>query len=122
MYQRIETSGPLVALRLGESLTADEINQLYAEVGDALERHARISYYVDATGWSHIGLEAGLEGLKQRLAHLGWLTRFDRVVIVSDNPLIKGMVGLFDLLTPHMQMKCFAAADADAGLDWAKAG
>lgn len=122
MYERIETQGPLVAVRLGDTLTAAEIEQLYAEVGEALGRHEKLSYFVDASNWSHMGLEAGVEGLKQRLTHLGWLTRFDRVAIVTDSLFIKGTVGLLDAVTPHMAMKCFAPAESDAGLRWAADG
>ncbi|MCG2841881.1 STAS/SEC14 domain-containing protein [Sandaracinobacter sp. RS1-74] len=121
MYERIEAPSHVVAVKLGETLTAEEIERLYREVGEALEKltaHDRLSYYVDASSWSHVGLEAMLEGLKQRFLHLGWLSRFDRVGLVTDNAVLRGTISLFDAITPHMSLKSFTPDEAEAGLKW----
>ena len=118
MYERIETQPGTIGIRLGETLSVDEINSLYAEAADALKSHDKLNYYVDARAWSHTGLEAGLHSLKMRLAHLDWFHRFARVAVVTDNALLNGAVTLLDLLTPMMDVRAFGAGDAEAGLRW----
>ena len=122
MLERIETAPGTIGIRLGETLTVAEIDQLYADVRAALEAHERLNYFVDATRYSRIGLEAGLHSLKMRLAHLDWFHRFARVAVVTDNALLKGAVTLLDLLTPMMDVRAFGAGDAEAGLKWCESG
>ena len=49
MLERIETAPGTIGIRLGETLTVAEIDQLYADVRAALEAHERLNYFVDAT-------------------------------------------------------------------------
>ncbi|TPE63299.1 STAS/SEC14 domain-containing protein [Sandaracinobacter neustonicus] len=122
MYERIETSPGTIGIRLGETLTIDEINQLYADAAEALTSHERLNYFVDARAWSHAGLQAGLHSLKMRLAHLDWFHRFERVAVVTDSVLLGGSVKLLDLLTPMMDVRAFSPADVEAGLRWCEGG
>jgi hypothetical protein len=122
MLERIETAPGTIGIRLGETLTVAEIDQLYADVRAALEAHERLNYFVDATRYSRIGLEAGLHSLKMRLAHLDWYHRFRRVAVVSDSAMIRGAVAMFDLLTPLMEVKAFGSDDPAAAQAWCEAG
>ena len=128
MYARIDVPSGVVAVKLGETLSAEDITGLYADVAAALAeldgrgQEQRLHYYVDASAWSHLDFEAMFEGLRQRLLHLGWLNRFDRVGIVTDSPFVHGATGLFGVVAPGMQLRCFAPAEADAALSWVKDG
>jgi hypothetical protein len=119
MYEILPSADRLFAVRLGETLTADEIEALYEAVGKRFESQPRLNYYVDATAYRHIGPEAFVEGVKQRLAHLGWLSRFDRVAIVTDSPLIRTVANVFDVLTPSMAVRVFEPDKAAEALAWA---
>ena len=122
MYERIEAPSGVVAVKLGETLTAAEIAQLYTDVGLALGKHERLHYYVDASDWSRLEFDAVLAGGQQRLLHLGWLSRFDRVAIVTPSAFVGGVAGLFGAVAPGMQLRCFAPDEAVAALSWVKDG
>jgi hypothetical protein len=77
---------------------------------------------VDATAYEGSALEARIEDLKGHLTHLGWLSRFDRVAMVTDNGLLRAAAGLFDLMTPVMQVKAFRSDEAAAALSWCESG
>ncbi len=119
MYEILPSDSRLFAVRLGETLTADDIEAIYEAVGKRFETEPRLNYYVDATAYRHLGAQAFVEGVKQRLAHLNWLSRFDRVAIVSDSPIIRTVAGVFDVLTPSMAVRVFDPDKAEAALAWA---
>lgn len=120
MYEILPSGPRLFAVRLGETLSAGDIESLYEAVGQRFETEPRLNYYVDATAYRHIGADAFVEGVKQRLAHLNWLSRFDRVAIVTDSALIRTVAGVFDVLTPTMAVRVFEPDKAEAALAWAE--
>lgn len=122
MYERIDAPSGVMAVKLGETLSAEDITSLYADVEAALRQQQRLHYYADASAWSHLDFEAMFEGLRQRLLHLGWLSRFDRVGIVTDSPFVQGATTLFGAVAPGMQLRCFAPAEAEAAFSWVKDG
>ncbi len=122
MYERMTSSDDTLAVRLGETLTAAEIDELYAEAARALEGRDRLNYFVDATRWSHLAPDVALHALKQRVLHLGWYNRFRRVAVVTDSQALKAMVTAMDWVTPVMDVQAFAPADADEALRWCQGG
>lgn len=122
MFEQLDAKPGTVALRLGENLTKADIEQIYVLVTAAFEAHPRLNYYVDATAYEGSTLEARAEDLKGHLTHLGWLSRFDRVAMVTDNGLLRAAAGLFDLMTPVMQVKAFPSEEAAAALSWCESG
>lgn len=122
MYERIATSDDTLAVRLGETLTADEIDALYAEAEKALQGRERLNYFVDATAWSHLAPDTALHALKQRMLHLGWYNRFQRVAVVTENQALKTMLSAMDWITPVMDVKAFGPAEADEALRWCEKG
>lgn len=118
MYERIASAEGTLAVKLGETLTAEEIDRLYAEAAAALEGRERLNYYVDASRWGHLAPDVALHALKQRVMHLGWYNRFRRVAVVTDSPVLRGMVSAMDWVTPIMDVRAFAPAEADAALAW----
>lgn len=121
MYEMIPAKDDVVAIRLGETLTKDEIDRLYADVEAKFGAHEKLSYFCDASGFQHLAPDAVLEGLRQRMMHLGWLSKFNRVAVVTDSAAIRTWIAVMDALTPVMQVKAFPPADAAAGLAWAQA-
>jgi hypothetical protein len=121
MFETIPAKDDVVAIRLGETLTKEEIDRLYADVQAKFGVHEKLSYYCDATAFQHLAPDAVLEGLRQRMMHLGWLSRFDRVAVVTDSAAIRTWIAVMDALTPVMQVKAFQPADAAAGLAWVQA-
>lgn len=122
MYERLDSKPGTFALKLGESLTKADIEQLYVQVAAAFEAHPRLNYFVDATAYVGSDLEARMEDLKGHLTHLGWLSRFDRVALVTDNGFLRAAAGLADLMTPVMKVKAFPSAEATQALDWCENG
>ena len=122
MYERLETAPGTIGIRLGQTLTVEEIDLLYADVAVVLEGRERINYFVDASAYAHIGLEAGLYSLKKRLAHLDWFHRFERVAVVTDSAMMKGAVQLFDLFTPMMDVRAYEPGDSALALGWCEGG
>jgi hypothetical protein len=118
MYETIPAKDDVVAIRLGDTLTKDEIDRLYTDVQAKFTAHEKLSYYCDATAFQHLAPDAVLEGLRQRMMHLGWLSKFDRVAVVTDSAAIRTWIAVMDALTPVMQVKAFQPADAAAGLQW----
>jgi hypothetical protein len=121
MYETIPARDDVVAIRLGATLTGPEIDRLYADVEARFAVHAKLGYYCDATAFQHIAPDAVLEGLRQRMMHLGWLARFERVAVVTESAAIRTWIAVMDALTPVMQVRAFAPAEAAAGLDWVQA-
>ena len=99
MYERIATSDDTLAVRLGATLTAEEIDALYAEAEKALQGRERLNYFVDATAWSHLAPDTALHALKQRMLHLGWYNRFRRVAVVTENQALKAMLSAMEYLS-----------------------
>ncbi len=122
MYERLESADGTLALRLGETLTAEEIDALYAQTAAALEGRERMNYYVDATRWAHIAPDVALHALKQRLLHLGWYNRFRRVAVVTDSAVLRSMVTAMDWVTPIMDVRSFASTESAAALNWCENG
>lgn len=122
MYERMPSAEGTLAIRLGETLTADEIDALYAEAEAALQGRERMNYYVDASRWGHLAPDVALHALKQRMMHLGWYNRFRRVAVVTESPVLRGMVSTMDWITPVMDVRAFPPAEAEAALRWCEGG
>lgn len=122
MFEQLDAQPGTIALRLGETLTKADIEQIYVLVTAAFETHPRLNYFVDTTAYRGSALDARIEDLKGHLTHLGWLSRFDRVALVTDNGLFRVAAGLFDMMTPVMQVKAFSPVETAAALRWCESG
>ena len=122
MYERLKSADGTLAVKLGETLTAEEVDALYEQAAAALEGRERLNYYVDATQWGLLAPDVALHALKQRLMLLGWYNRFRRVAVVTDNPVLRSMVTAMDWVTPVMDVRSFAPAEAAEGLRWCENG
>lgn len=63
--------------------------------------------------------EALVRDLRFHMSHLGLWQRFPRVAIVTDEPWLKAMVSVMDVVLPHVQARAFDPGNEAEALAWA---
>lgn len=115
MYQRLERGqGNVVAYEIGDSVTEEEVQEIVAQLREAVGEHGRIRLLVRMRGWPRNATAAFVERLRFAKDHFGDI---DRYAVVGDHRLVEFLTGAADKVV-GMDLRHFDPADEEAAWAW----
>ena len=108
----------VAALHISGRFTAEEFDQVVAEIESKLDRHERIGVFVDMTGFEDITTEALAKDVRYGLSKIGEWKRFPREAVITDKQWIKTLIKIVDPLLPQVEARTFEPSERDAALTW----
>ncbi|GAA4837067.1 STAS/SEC14 domain-containing protein [Garicola koreensis] len=119
MIEFLESSEDLVAVRASGSVEKKDWEAVTSALREALERHERVSVYVNLLDRESISAGAVAEDLMTALKSLGSLDQFHRAAVVTEAGWIETMVETSDRLLSGLETKVFSTGEEDEALRWA---
>jgi len=106
----------VVGVRIDGRIDDDEMERLWDEIDERLERNEKLRVFVEVEKMGMIEPEALVEDLRRGLRHL---KRFERKAVVSDARWMATLAKIFDPIFPTIQVKVFPTSERDAAVAWA---
>jgi hypothetical protein len=110
----------VVAVRLEQKVTKDDVAQAVKLVESALEDSDRLNLLFDLTQVEGVEPAALLKDLVFGLRNLGRLYRFQQMAVITDNESLGKVVKFEDWLFKSIEIKRFASQDAEAAFNWSE--
>ena len=119
MFESLKSPDHVLAYRLEGTLTAEDYDRAIKALEAKLQTHPKLGFYADMTKFTSMTAEALVRDLRFHMSHLGLWQRFPRVAIVTDEPWLKAMVSVMDVVLPHVQARAFDPGKEADALAWA---
>lgn len=117
--EELPASGDAIALRVNGRLERKEIERVF----DLLERHLdreRVNLYLEIDNYEGFDPDGLGEHLIRVAGLLGKLQRLDRVAVVTDRPLLRGLARIESALLPKVRYEIFRLDEREAALSWVR--
>lgn len=119
MYGLLPPLAPhVVAYRIGGTIEADTIEDVFAAIDDALERNPTVHLYAEIESLGGMTLDALVRETASGLRLLPRLRRFGRYAVVTDTAWIQTAVRLEDWLFPGLALRAFGFEEAEEARAW----
>ena len=122
MFEKMVAPDNVIAIRLSDTLTVDDVKHYKVLVEEKIAEHERFGICVDMSGINKIGVDALTEDAKVEFELLTHVTKFRRCAIVTDRSWIKTLANTFGHLIPLLEMKSFEGGECAAAIAWAADG
>lgn len=121
MFERCTAPDHVLAVRLYDDVSLDDMARYKALFDDMLTHQNHIGLCVDFTGLSDVSADALLLGTQADFEFLTHVAQFTRLAIISDKKwpriVIKGM----QTILPMVETRLFTPDQGDAAIAWASA-
>ena len=119
-----ENGSRLVALSYSGNITAEDIDQSYELLTEALAEDAKVSLFIEMLGGFDIEGPAILQDFRRSPEFFKHLKQFERVAIVTNQDWLRGIVRLessvLSLFDSDIELQVYGESERDAALAWAK--
>ncbi len=119
-----ENNTKLVALSYAGNITAEDIDQTYALLNEALEGDAKLSLFIEMLGGFDIEGPAIFQDFKRSPEFFKHLKHFERIAIVTNQDWLRAIARLEEAVlavTDHdFELHVYDESERDYALAWAK--
>ena len=119
MIEYLQSPEYLVALKLSESLTADDVEKAYAVVEKALAENERISFFAEIAPSASLTWEGAIKDLSKGINQLGKISRYYRAAVVTDKGWLGALARAEGLVFSSIDVRVFSPEERDKALAWA---
>jgi hypothetical protein len=122
MLDFIDSAGDVIAVRVADRISGDELDTIMDRLDGAMARHDKVHVFVETQSIDGIEI-AGLGAyIARAMPLLGKLDRFGRVAVVADQAWIRAVTRIESAILPHISYRVFEPEDRDAALAWVTGG
>jgi hypothetical protein len=122
MFEKLAAPDNVIAMRLSETLTTDDVEQYKTIIEDKLATHERFGICVDMTELTDIGTDALTKDAWVELELLVHITKFRRCALVSSKKWPTTMALAIGHWIPLLEVKAFEPGECEAAIAWASRG
>ncbi len=119
MIEYLEGPEHLIAMNVGGTITADEVDKAYKVVEERLAKHERISFFGEVADDFSLTWDGLLKDLVQGLGELGRLSRYYRAAIATDNGWVSSVARVEGLVFSSIDVRVFPLSERDKAFAWA---
>jgi hypothetical protein len=109
----------VAAYRLSQTLTAEDLDAIIADIEARLTRHEKLGILADLTDFTDMTLAAAWKDARYGLGKLWELRRFPREAVITDKGWLSGFVALLAPAIPFVTVRAFKPEDYGQALAWA---
>lgn len=119
MIEVLESAKHLVALKISDSVTAEDVSKAYAATQSALDSNERISFFAEIEPSMGLTLKGLYKDLSEGLKHFGSLSKYYRAAVVTDKGWLGAMARVEGLVFSSIDVRVFSPAERDKAFAWA---
>lgn len=117
MMNFLTSPDDVLAVRIRDGLSPDEMNELIQRLQDKIDRNPKTHVFVDIDRFHIEDWKSGFEALPR-----GWslfrLDRYGRIAVVSDDRFVRTWSRVESAILPRVHYEIFHADEADRALQW----
>ena len=118
MLEMIDSADDVIALKVSDKISGDELNVVMERLDGAMARHDKVHIFVETHSIDGIEV-SGLGSYAMRaLPLLGKLDRFGRVAVVADQGWIRAATKIESALLPRISYRVFEPEGRDEAFAW----
>ena len=119
MIEILKSPNHLIALKLSDALTAQDVAKAYDATNSALKEHDRISFFAEIDDSVNITWEGLYKDLSEGIGQFGKLKHYYRAAVVTDKSWLGAMARVEGLVFSSIDVRVFPTADRDKAFAWA---
>ena len=122
MVEFIETPSDVLALRVANKITSEDLDAVMDRLDAAMDAHERVHIFVETHAIEGIEL-SGLPSYASRAMPLfGKLRRFGRVAVVADQAWVRVGTRLESAMLPFISYRTYMPDERAEALEWVVGG
>lgn len=118
MLQLIESPDDVIAVRISEKITGDDLSAIMDRLDAVMADHEKIHVFVETRGIDGLEVSALPEYVRRALPLFGKLDHFGRVAVVADQAWIRVGTRLESALLPSISYRTYMPEEGDEALAW----
>jgi hypothetical protein len=119
MLEILDSPKHLVAMRIAEKLTAEDVAQAYKVTDEALKENARVSFFIEVEPSMQLTLEGLIKDLGEIPGQFGKISRYHRAALVTDKSWLGALARVEGLVFSSIDVRVFGHSERDKALAWA---
>ncbi|HMO80928.1 MAG TPA: STAS/SEC14 domain-containing protein [Pyrinomonadaceae bacterium] len=119
MIEILESSKHLVAMKFSGDLTAEDVEEAYKAIEDAMKKVPRISMFVEIDPSVNLTFEGLFKDMVAGLGQIGKLNHYFRAAIVTDKGWMATMARVEGLVFTSVDIRVFSSAEREKAFAWA---
>lgn len=117
MINYLKSSGNVLAVRIRDSLSSEEVDELIQALQDKIDRNPKTHVCVDIDRFRAGNWKSGFEALPRSWG-LFRLDRYGRIAVVSDDKFVRTLSRVESAILPRVHYEIFHSNEADRALQW----
>lgn len=117
MINYVTSSQDVLAVRIRDGLSSDELDELIRRLQDKIGRNPKTQVWVDIDRFRAEDWKSAFEALPRSWG-LFRLDRYGRIAVVSDDKLVRTLSRVESAILPRIHYEIFHAEEADRALQW----
>src|SRR5688500_4085439 len=105
MLEILDSPKHVVAMRLAENLTAEDIARAYQKTNEALRENERVSFFVEVAPSMQLTLEGLIKDLSELPGQLRKISRYYRAALVTDKSWLGAMARVEGLVFSSIDVR-----------------
>ena len=119
MLEILESPKHLVAFKLSDKLTADDVAKAYKATDDAIKSNERISFFGEVDASMQLTFEGLVKDLVEGVGQWNKLKHYYRVALVTDKGWMAALARVEGLVFSSIDVRVFGHADRNKAFAWA---
>jgi hypothetical protein len=119
MLEILESQKHLVAFRLSNKLTAEDVTAAYKATDEALKANERISFFAEVAPTMQLTFEGLVKDLIEGVTQWNKLKHYYRLALVTDNGWMAALARVEGLVFSSIDVRVFGHSDRDKAFAWA---
>ena len=108
----------VAAYRLSQTLTAEDLDMITADIEARLARHEKLGILADMTDFTDMTLAAAWKDARYGIGKLRELRRFPKEAVITDRGWLARLIDLLDPAIPFVKVRAFKPEDYEKALSW----
>ena len=122
MLEILESPKHLVAMRLADKLTAEDIERAYRATDERLKENERLSFFVEVDPSMELTFEGLIKDLGELPGQFRKISRYYRAALVTDKSWLGALARVEGLVFASIDVKVFSHTERDKAFAWASVG
>ena len=119
MLEILDAPKYLVAFKLADKLTAQDVDRSTKALADALDVQERINIFAEIDSSITLTLEGLWRDVVNSISNFGLRKKIDRLAVVSDSKVYSALLRIEGMVFSSIEMRVFAPEDRDEAFAWA---
>lgn len=118
MHELLSSPDDVIAVRLSEKITGNDLNMIMDRVDEVMSREGKVHVFVETHSIGGIEISSLPAHMSRALPMFGKLDRFGRVAVVADQAWMRIGTRLESAMLPNISYRIYMPDERDEAFAW----